>query len=57
VEGAEVAVLKGADRMLSEFHPKLFVEIHGDAQHRDTREMLLAKGYKIEERYGYITGR
>ena len=55
VEGAEVLVLQGANQVLSEHHPRLFIEIHGDQQHRECREFLIEKGYRPEERYGYIT--
>lgn len=55
VEGAEMLVLRGATRALSEFHPSLFIEIHGVAQHRDCDDFLASKGYRLEEEYGKIT--
>jgi len=55
VEGAELEVLQGASRALSEFHPKIFLEIHGTQLHSDCRTFLVAKGYSIEEKYGRIT--
>lgn len=55
VEGAEVLVLQGAARALSEYHPALFIEIHGTAQHRECRDLLASKGYRLKEEYGRIT--
>ena len=55
VEGAEFRVLSGAARTLSEFHPRLFVEVHGVQEHSDCHEFLVAKGYHIEDEYGRIT--
>jgi len=55
VEGAELRVLQGATRTLSEFHPKLFVEVHGVMEHSDCHEFLTAKGYRVEDEYGRIT--
>lgn len=55
VEGAEFLVLQGAARALSEYHPTLFIEIHGSAQHRDCHDLLASKGYKLRDEYGRIT--
>jgi FkbM family methyltransferase len=55
VEGAELEVLQGASRALSEFHPKIFLEVHGTQLHSDCRAFLAAKGYSIEEEYGHLT--
>jgi FkbM family methyltransferase len=55
VEGAELEVLHGAARALSEFHPKIFLEIHGTQLHSDCRAFLVAKGYSIEDKYGRLT--
>jgi FkbM family methyltransferase len=55
VEGAEFEVLEGASRALAEFHPTIFLEIHGTQLHADCRASLLANGYRIEERYGQLT--
>lgn len=55
VEGAELQVLSGASRTLSEFHPAMFVEIHGTELHRDCRDFLLARGYHVDEDYGQLT--
>lgn len=55
VEGAELLVLQGASRALTEYHPCLFVEVHGGQRHVDCREFLAAKGYRLREEYGRIT--
>lgn len=55
VEGAELLVLRGASRALAEYHPCLFVEIHGGEQHIECRDFLAAKGYRLREEYGRIT--
>jgi FkbM family methyltransferase len=55
VEGAEMEVLEGASRVLTEFHPTIFLEIHGTQLHADCRAFLLEKGYHIEEGYGRLT--
>jgi FkbM family methyltransferase len=55
VEGAEFEVLEGASRTLTEFHPKVFLEIHGTELHAQCRAFLGAKGYLLEEGYGRIT--
>ena len=55
VEGAEFEVLEGASKALAEFHPTIFLEIHGTQPHADCRAFLLAKGYRVEEGYGQIT--
>jgi FkbM family methyltransferase len=55
VEGAEMEVLEGASRALTEFHPAIFLEIHGTQLHADCRAFLLEKGYHIEEEYGRLT--
>jgi FkbM family methyltransferase len=55
VEGAEIEVLEGASRVLTEFHPAIFLEIHGTQLHAECSASLLAKGYRIEEGYGQLT--
>lgn len=55
VEGAESEVLQGASRTLAEFHPALFVEVHGPQQHSDCSAFLAANGYHVEEGYGWMT--
>jgi FkbM family methyltransferase len=55
VEGAESEVLDGASRTLAEFHPAVFAEVHGPRQHADCHAFLAAKGYHVEEGYGWLT--
>jgi FkbM family methyltransferase len=55
VEGAEFEVLEGATRALTEFHPTIFLEIHGTRLHAECRALLLAKGYRVEEGDGQLT--
>jgi FkbM family methyltransferase len=57
VEGAEMEVLEGASRVITEFHPAIFLEIHGTQLHADCSAFLSAKGYRIEEGYGRLTAR
>ena len=57
VEGAEFEVLSGVARGITEFHPTIFLEIHGPELHRDCRDFLLAKGYSVEEGYGQLTAK
>lgn len=54
VEGAELEVLEGAHRALAEFHPTIFLEIHGTQLHTDCRAFLTKMGYHLDEAYGQI---
>jgi FkbM family methyltransferase len=54
VEGAEFEVLQGAARTLTEFHPRIFLEVHGTQLHADCRAFLLGKGYAVQEKYGQL---
>lgn len=56
VEGAEREVLRGARRSLAEFHPTVFLEVHGTEQHRDCRDFLRSVGYDVKETYGRLAG-
>jgi FkbM family methyltransferase len=47
VEGAESALLSGAIQLLSKFGPDLLLALHGEAQERACREILLSKGYSL----------
>ncbi len=57
VEGAEFEVLSGATRGITEFHPTIFLEVHGTELHRACREFLVAKGYSVEDGYGQLTAK
>lgn len=48
VEGAEIKVLQGAKKMLTEFHPTIFLATHGENIHEECCELLLSLGYKLE---------
>jgi FkbM family methyltransferase len=48
VEGAEAMVLRGAQRILAENLPRLFVEIHSRALGRECAELLSKSGYFIK---------
>jgi FkbM family methyltransferase len=54
VEGAELEVLEGSRRALAEFHPTIFLEIHGTQLHADCRAFLSKQGYHIGEAYGQL---
>jgi FkbM family methyltransferase len=62
VEGLELDVLRGAEPMLRERHPELFVELHGSTFENKIRnaasvlELLFGLGYRIYdvERHGFI---
>lgn len=45
VEGAEVAVLRGARRILAERHPSLIIEVHGAEVESECLALLRAQGY------------
>ncbi len=55
VEGAEVAVLRGANHVLCSEHPKLIVELHGAEQAKQILRMLFGYGYwvagKVDRRF------
>jgi FkbM family methyltransferase len=57
VEGAEFEVLLGATRSITEFHPTIFLELHGPELHRDCRDFLITKGYRVEDAYGHLTAK
>jgi FkbM family methyltransferase len=54
VEGAELEVLEGSHRALAEFHPTIFLEIHGIQLHADCRAFLSKRGYHIAEAYAQL---
>ncbi len=45
VEGAEAMVLRGAQRLISESRPRLFIEVHSRALARECADLLGAGGY------------
>ncbi|HEY1332413.1 MAG TPA: FkbM family methyltransferase [Actinomycetota bacterium] len=47
VEGGEVGVLAGAERLLERRHPTIFLATHGQALHRECCERLDAAGYEL----------
>ncbi len=48
VEGAELAVLRGAERVLRERRPRLLVELHTPEMDRLCPELLESLGYRVE---------
>jgi FkbM family methyltransferase len=55
VEGAEMDVLRGANRTITEFLPEIFLEIHGTQLHEDCKRYLVEHGYCVAEGYGELT--
>jgi len=49
VEGAELSVLKGAEKFISKFKPIILLEIHGDRNRNDCFEFLKKKQYHFFE--------
>lgn len=49
VEGADPAVLRGAERILRDARPTLFLATHGDARRRECESRLRALRYRIEQ--------
>lgn len=47
VEGAEGAVLRGAEETLATARPVLFLALHGDEARRECREVLDRRGYRV----------
>lgn len=48
VDGGELAVLEGARRLLRDYRPAVFVEVHGLDRERACREFLAARGYAVQ---------
>src|ERR1039457_122569 len=48
VEGAEVQVLHGASKVLSDRHPVIFLATHGEDLHQRCCEILKSLGYDVE---------
>lgn len=55
VEGGELQVLEGATKAIAEFHPALFLEVHGSQLHVACRDFLASRGYQVKEEYGWLT--
>src|SRR5439155_5376932 len=47
VEGAEVEVLQGAERVLAASRPRVYLAIHGDQQAARCRALLARHGYTL----------
>lgn len=47
IEGAEVAALRGASRLLREIRPAWLIELHGRECEADVRRLLTAEGYSF----------
>jgi FkbM family methyltransferase len=47
VEGAELMVLKGAEKLLSDAKPTLFIEIHSRELCKDCNSLLVKLGYQV----------
>jgi len=47
VEGAELAVLAGAEKLLADFRPTIFLATHGREIHRRCCDFLWARGYTL----------
>jgi len=48
VEGAELAVLRGAERIISSFKPAIFLSVHSQELRTDCLKYLLNFGYEFE---------
>lgn len=48
VEGAESRVLRGAEALLKEHHPTLFIDTHGRARHEECCSFLEQLEYQVE---------
>jgi hypothetical protein len=47
VEGAEAMALRGAEHMLRDDRPRLFIEVHSRALARECNQILLDNGYFV----------
>lgn len=54
VEGAEVAVLSGAEQLITRAHPTLLLALHGAEERRECFEILRAAGYDITHLSGEV---
>jgi hypothetical protein len=46
IEGGELEALRSAERILSDRHPALVVEVHAEQLERDTGALLMGYGYR-----------
>lgn len=54
VEGAAANVLRGATRIIQQFAPHFYLELHGPEEQRAVKELLLANGYVAEDSSGHV---
>jgi FkbM family methyltransferase len=47
-EGAAAAVFRGARKVLDQYSPGIYIELHGPEEQQGVRDELLARGYKAE---------
>jgi FkbM family methyltransferase len=52
IEGAEYEALKGAQQLLSQFHPAIFLATHGEEIHKRCCDLLTGMGYRLEPLQG-----
>ena len=52
VEGSAGAVFRGAERLLREVGPPIYLELHGPEEQASVRDHLMAVGYRIERLSG-----
>jgi hypothetical protein len=48
VEGAELLVLKGAEKTIAQRRPAIFLSTHGPEKHSACKQLLASFGYQIE---------
>ena len=62
VEGAELRVLKGAEKMLKKQHPPIFLRVHPkrlvllNEMINDLKQLIISLGYSIYDSEGNVTG-
>lgn len=52
VEGAAGSLLTGASRIIQDFHPTIYLELHGPEEQRAVRDLLFDAGYVAENMKG-----
>ena len=48
VEGGGAEVLKGAEKLLKEHSPQIYIELHGPDEQRGVNEFLISNGFTVE---------